>query len=231
MLNIKGIDATLPISITLFSDHLKQNSFQPYFIGPNRSEFSILTIYGTVFLKFYFETKLFVCPCPAKVQIIHLNLSAFCSFIDIAFQIIFLQVHGMHAMRVTNFPHLNHLKEIYLASISSNRCSASSRSKSKIKKPIRKMPKPRIFPRFCKCWNLKKKEKGKGKTVIRDTQTSCTIGPTTKGTILLDRGSLTLLSRFLRTSTSSPSWIFEFLVPVLIVIISVSVFVHGLRAW
>ena len=22
------------------------------------------------------------------------------------------------------------------------------------------MPKPRIFPRFCKCWNIKKKEKG-----------------------------------------------------------------------
>ena len=94
---------------------------------------------------------------------------------------LFGRVHGMHAMRVTNFPHLNHLKEIYLASISSNRCSASSRSKSKIKKPIRKMPKPRIFPRFCKCWNLKKKEKGERKTVVRDRQTVCTIGPTTRG--------------------------------------------------
>ena len=94
-------------------------------------------------------------------------------------------------MRVTNFPHLNHLKEIYLASISSNRCSASSHSKSKIKKPIRKMPKPRIFPRFCKCWNLKKKEKGERNTDIRETKTACTIGPTKEGTILLDRRSLT----------------------------------------
>ena len=32
-------------------------------------------------------------------------------------------------------------------------------------------------------------------------------------------------------STSSPSWIFESLVPVLIVITDVLVFVHGLRAW
>ena len=53
------------------------------------------------------------------------------------------------------------------------------------------MPKPRIFPRFCKCWNLKKKEKGERNTDIRETKTECTIGPTTEGTILLDRGSLT----------------------------------------
>ena len=55
------------------------------------------------------------------------------------------------------------------------------------------MPKPRIFPRFCKCWNLKKKEKGKRNTDIRETKTECTIGSTTEGTILLDRGSLTSL--------------------------------------
>ena len=116
--------------------------------------------------------------CQGSNYSLELKSRTFCSFINFKFQIIFLQVHGMHAMRVTNFPHLNHLKEIYLASISSNRCSASSRSKSKIKKPIRKMPKPRIFPRFCKCWNLKKKEKGEGKTVIRDTRTACTISPT-----------------------------------------------------
>ena len=35
----------------------------------------------------------------------------------------------------------------------------------------------------------------------------------------------------LRTSTSSPSWIFEALVPIPKVIVDVLVFVHGLRGW
>ena len=97
--------------------------------------------------------------CQGQIKHFNLSLAPFVS-LSMLNSRLFRRVHGMHAMRVTNFPHLNHLKEIYLASISSNRCSASSHSKSKIKKPIRKMPKPRIFPRFCKCWNLKKKEKG-----------------------------------------------------------------------
>jgi len=32
------------------------------------------------------------------------------------------------------------------------------------------MPKPRIFPRFCKCWNLKKKEKVESKSDHHDEE-------------------------------------------------------------